>query len=364
VVGWTFLSNQTGHQLVSLIKIDSSGNKVFRKTYTTDASKNHFGWSLKQTSDGGFLLLCFKKYLGVCNGCIFNNDLRETILIKTDANGNQQWTKTFPVWEWREIANPGEDLVELPNGNFLIVGFREFYPQNTPPFNYFSRYNFWTISPTGELVDSISYGKHFNAIAYRIVPVSDGNFLVAGHEIDTPNINGQTGLLLKVSPSGQPLWKREYRVSPPESLIHDAFFDAVEMPDKGFVLCGRAYGPLEDSTNQNAWLIRVDSLGCLEPGCDTVFTAVHDPPREAGIGLLLWPNPTGGELRLALTDPEAVLLGARLLDTQGRVLEDVQFRREAKWRECVLNLAGQPAGVYVVQARTSGGWGVRKVLRR
>jgi hypothetical protein len=362
-VGWTFLSNQTGHQLVSLLKIDSAGNKVFRKTYTTDASKNHFGWSLTETSDGGFLLLCFNKYIGPCNGCVFNDQIRETILIKADSAGNQQWSKIFPVWQWREIANPGSDLIDLSNGNFLLTGFSEFYPGNDPAFTFYSKYNFWIVSPGGELIDSISYGKHFNARPQRIIPVSDGNYFVAGYEIDTSNINGQTGLLLKVNASGQPVWKREYRVSPPESKIHDAFYDVAEMPDKGFVLCGRAFGPLEDSTNQNAWIIRVDSLGCLEPGCDTVFTAVHDSPKESDAGMLLSPNPASREVRLALTDPEAMLLGARLLDMQGRVLEDVQFRREAGWRECVLHLTGQPAGVYVVQARTSKGWVVRKVVK-
>lgn len=133
---------------------------------------------------------------------------------------------------------------------------------------------------------------------------------------------------MKITSDLQVLWKREYRVSPPESLLHEAFC-ATEMPDHGFVLAGRAFGPLEDSTWSNGWVIRVDSLGCLEPGCDSVFTAAHDPPLSEEVTLALYPNPTDGIVHLSLTEPEARLLGARLLDAEGRVLYDVQFRREA-----------------------------------
>lgn len=167
---------------------------------------------------------------------------------------------------------------------------------------------------------------------------------------------------MKISPNLQVLWKREYRASPPESLIHDLFYEGAIMPDKSFVLCGLAFGPLEDSTNQNAWVVRVDSLGCLEPGCDSTV-AVQGPNQEEDVGLRLSPNPTGGEVRLALTDAEAVLLGLRLLDIQGRVIQDIQFLRSAGWRACVLNLAEQPAGVYIVQVRTSMGWTVKKVVK-
>ena len=82
------------------------------------------------------------------------------------------------------------------------------------------------------------------------------------------------------------------------------------------------------------------------------------------IGITLSPNPTSGILRLALTRAGDVLLGARLLDLQGRVVSDLQFLRSAGWRECVLDLSGQPAGGYVVQVRTSAGWAVRRVVKQ
>ena len=130
-----------------------------------------------------------------------------------------------------------------------------------------------------------------------------------------------------------------------------------------FAMPRSAFGPLEDSTNANGWVIRVDSLGCLEPGCDSA-TSVHDPPAsEQDIGITISPSPTSGLARLTLLHEGAVLLGVRVLDVQGRVISDIQFIRGAGWRECDLNLSGQPAGVYLVQVRTSEGWRMKKIVK-
>lgn len=166
---------------------------------------------------------------------------------------------------------------------------------------------------------------------------------------------------MKITPDLKLIWKREYRVSPVESRLHEKFFDAIEMPDGGFVVCGRAFGPLEDSTNSNGWVIRVDHLGCLEPGCDTLFTAVDDS-QQAGVEIALYPNPTVGQFTISVSDND-VLLGVKLVNPAGVLLQDVQFLREARVREAVFNLESRPAGVYAAMIRTDRGWAVRSVLR-
>lgn len=360
--GYSFPVDNSTRPKAFLMKIDSMGNQVFKKEYTTDVSKSHHAYSLAQAADGGYLLLAYRSYNGPYPGGFGNVNKIDWVTIKTDSQGNQQWVKTYEPWEWKQNLFYGRDIQPLPDGTFLVAagkGYALFEPNNT----YSGKYFFARINSLGEFVDSVTLpGWHEFPGITRLKPSGDGNFWAIGAEKDS-NLTAQTGLIIKITPNLQVLWKREYRVSPPESLAHEIFYEGTMMPDKGFVLCGGAFGPLEDSTNANGWVIRVDSLGCLEPGCDTVFTAVHGPLQEGDTGLLLSPNPTGGEIRLALADPEAVLLGVRVLDLQGRVLEDVQFRREAGWRECVLNLAGQPAGVYIVQARTSKGWVVRKVVK-
>ncbi len=362
VCGWAFLENNTQHSRLLLLKTDSLGNQIFRKEYTTDIHKDHYAYSLLQTNDGGFLIFGLRAYEGTYLGGVGTANKNDMVLIRTDAQGNQQWVKVYPPWDWKQILFYGLDLQPLPNGDFLMAGVKSyalFQPGNT----YVGKYFFAKINSSGEFVDSVTLPKDYYFFRInRLKPSSDGNFWAIGAERDT-STEGQTGLIMKISPNLEVLWKREYRVSPPESTEHEIFYEGVEMPDHGFVLCGGAYGPLEDSTYQNAWVIRVDSLGCLEPGCQ-LNSAVEDPPApEQDIGITLSPNPTIGQARLTLAHEGAVLLGMRVLDVQGRVVSDMQFLRSAGWRECAVDLGGESSGVYVVQVRTSEGWGVRKIVK-
>ena len=61
---------------VLLIKTDADGNEIWYKTYSSDADYN--GHSVKQTNDGGF----------VVTGTKFENSEYDVLLIKTDSEGN------------------------------------------------------------------------------------------------------------------------------------------------------------------------------------------------------------------------------------------------------------------------------------
>ncbi len=357
--GTAFLATSTGPSNMLFMRTDSLGNLVFRKEYTTDADKYHYAFSFAPTPDGGYLLYGYRSYWGHYLGGFVETNMLDMVLIKTDADGNEQWSKVYPPWEWKQHLFYGLDIQPVSGEEFLISGLKAYKGANAGGEYFFAR-----INAQGEIVDSVTLPKlYYSFRVNRLKPCSDGNFWAIGAEKDSQNL-GQTGLIMKISPELEVLWKREYRVSPSESTMHEMFYEGVEMPDKGFALCGTAFGPLEDSTWQNGWVIRVDSLGCLEPGCQ-LNSAIEDPPApEQDIGVTLAPNPTSGQARLALAHEGAVLLGVRVLDLQGRVVSDMQYLRSVGWRECVVDLGGESAGVYVVQVRSSEGWGMRKIVKQ
>ena len=70
---------------VYLIKTDANGNVEWTKTY--GGSDEDYGYSVQQTQDGGFIIAGETESFGAGGFDIY--------VIKTDAYGNVEWTKTY-----------------------------------------------------------------------------------------------------------------------------------------------------------------------------------------------------------------------------------------------------------------------------
>ncbi|MDH5548098.1 MAG: hypothetical protein OEZ43_21180 [Gammaproteobacteria bacterium] len=81
---------------------------IFTRSY--GGNKSDYAAKIIATSDGGFLVVGSTESGQVRTRGIY--------LLKIDINGAEQWNKTFDTPE----INLGEDVIELANGNFLIVG--------------------------------------------------------------------------------------------------------------------------------------------------------------------------------------------------------------------------------------------------
>lgn len=91
-----------------ILKIDSSGNEQWSKTF--GGQKDDLFHHVKQTLDDGFIIL------GDTNS--FGTDSVDGWVIKTDQNGNEQWSKT--------LGGNGDDSIhdvqQISENSYLIAG--------------------------------------------------------------------------------------------------------------------------------------------------------------------------------------------------------------------------------------------------
>jgi predicted secreted protein len=108
VLGATSESFTSGWTECWLIKTDNLGNMMWNKTY----GGNETDWihSLIITSDGGFA------FVGETDS--FGAGSRDFYLVKTDSDGNVEWSRTYGG----EDLDFGQSLVETLDGGFVLAG--------------------------------------------------------------------------------------------------------------------------------------------------------------------------------------------------------------------------------------------------
>ena len=194
-----------------LLRLDSLGNLVWQKTYGSSLHEEPI--SVIQTSDNGFL------FLGVSNGSdgdvpvhyggLFGFDL---LLIKTDPAGSIQWTKV--------VGGTGEegfagDLLEINNSYFLVSS-------------------------------STSYDHDCNDTSWRSGPHSDRDFY-----------------MFRLDTSGSILWSKSYGGSDEDYAVNVTWDDR----DSSIIINGHSESDDYMVQNWNTgndysiWLVKTDING-------------------------------------------------------------------------------------------------------
>ncbi len=144
-----------------LVKVDSLGNMEWNQTYGGE-EPDHIE-SIVQTSDGGFALGATTES--------FASGWTECWLIKTDNFGNMQWNKTYGGAE----ADWIHSLIITSDGGFAFVG-------ETSSFGAGSR-DFWLVKTDsdGNIEWSRTYGGEDLDFGESLVQTLDGGFVLAGN---------------------------------------------------------------------------------------------------------------------------------------------------------------------------------------
>jgi len=189
VVCGTTNSSGAGFADVYLLKTDAEGNLQWSKTFGGGSGES--GSVVRRTLDGGYIM--------VGSTGSFGDGYSSIYVIRTDDSGDSLWTKTFGGLK----ADFGYSVETLPDGSFVFAGASSSFG-----LGYADAYVFKTDSD-GSLLWEQVYGGSKDDRAYAVLPTSDGGYIMAG----TTESFGSGKIdcyVVRTDPLGEVIWKSTY----------------------------------------------------------------------------------------------------------------------------------------------------------
>jgi len=331
-----FGGSMNGSHLL-LWRTDSSGNTKWYKTFHYGTYTLCTGYSVIQTSDKGFALGGFMYTIG-------QPETGNSVIVKTDSLGNQEWVKF--------LGGPYLDNTAMlslaPDGNIIMgTAYGESMTGDIPK----SRIYIAKLDNSGNIIWEYKYGPnlYFNFLL-NIRTLENGSIIASG---SCTEVSIYYGWILKVDMDGDSLWLRRERYFEGENSLH-YLYDIIPTSDNGFLTCGDAIPISPDTGIRSAWVMKLDSLGCDTPGCDTTVgieedktVRLYDDKTE---GFDISPNPARDWIALNL--PDNVAPGAMELAIYNIYGQEV-LKRQAfpQNRSLSLNISHLSSGFYLATCK-------------
>jgi len=320
IVTGTTYSYGAGGMDVWLIRTDANGDTLWTRTFGGPAIDH--GNAVQQTTDGGFIVA----------GSLFFSAIGapDLWLIRTDANGDTLWTRTYNGRHFPYSFDIASDVQQIPGGGFIVVG-RTNGPPNT------TNTDVWLIRTDagGDTLWTKQFGGTGTEIANSVQQTSDGGFVIAGYSIASGSSNIEA-MLIRTAANGDSLWSITLGGSG-----NDQATAIRNTADGGFAFTG--FTPSPGGESPDVWLIRLGEGS----------TSIGDLPATAPDQFRLlqnYPNPFNPVTRIGWRAPVASRQILKIYDLLGREVETLvdEFRPAGSY-EVEFDARDIPGGIYFYQ---------------
>jgi hypothetical protein len=233
ITGYT--SFGSGSDDVYLIKTDINGNSLWTKTFGITGTNVERGLSVHQTTDGGYIIAGSTDSFGA-------GDL-DAYIIRTDANGDLLWTKTFGGIFYDDI---GSSVQQTTDGGYIIsgTGNGDVYLIKT--------------DTNGDTLWTKTFGGPDSDGGGTIQQTSDGGYIIAGYTYSF-GAGDKDAYLIKTDSNGDLLWSKTFG-----GTNSDGSVSIKQTSDDGYIIAG--YTVSFSSGYDDVYLIKTDASG------DTLWT--------------------------------------------------------------------------------------------
>jgi hypothetical protein len=254
VTGYTW-SFGAGNTDVYLVKTDANGDTLWTRTYGGVLAD--VGCSVQQTADSGYVIAGYTYSFGAGG--------RDAYLIKTDASGDTLWTKTYGD----TLYDLASSVQQTSDGGYVFTGFtgsrgvgdRQVYIVKT--------------DASGDTVWTRAYGGPSMDEGDDVRLTDDGGYVVAGYTLSF-GAGGRDFYLVKTDSNGDTLWTRTFG-----DRDYDESYSVQQTDDGGYVVAG--YTASVVTTYMDVYLVKTDAGG------DIVWTRTysHTPGDDVGYSIQL-----------------------------------------------------------------------------
>ena len=212
---------------VWLVKTDANGTEEFNKVYGGDR-----GYSVQQTMDGGYI---------VCG----DTRTAQALLLKTDDNGNESWRRTY----WGHAKNAiGNSVNETADGGFVFTGEVDIKGEDSDTNVFLIKTD---SNGTEEINVTFGMADWFE-VGYSVHNTNDGGYIIAGFA-NNPD-DWLKAWLIKTDENGIEVWNKTFG----EKNYKYFGEDVLQCDDGGYILAGYY---IYNFNEYSSWLIKTDSYG-------------------------------------------------------------------------------------------------------
>ncbi len=217
-----------------LVKVDANGNQLWDRVFGGTADEE--AYSMVASDDGGFLIAGATSSFGAGS--------RDIWLIKTDASGNQQWTKTIGGLS----SDGARSINKTSDGGYIITGWTFSYGPGAVG-------NVWLVKT--DSLGNMQWNKFFGGSdvdrGLSVQQTLDGGYIITGY-----TASSGTGLddmlLIKTDSAGNAQWQYTFG-----GTGRDYGNSVIQSSDGGFVVTGYtlSYGAGGD----DLWIVKTNESG-------------------------------------------------------------------------------------------------------